>query len=142
MEQEKRSIIMQNPGFGCRPERLITSMVTDSLPPSATLTRDEHALMECRMQLPLEIPLAQSGRPVPSPLRRSAEALETAFLSEMFKAGGIGRPPESMNGGAGEEHFASFLAEAHARAMVARGGIGLADHIERALVARGAEGGA
>lgn len=94
------------------------------------------------MQLQTGVPVAQNGGPAPSALRRSAEALETAFLSEMFKAAGIGRPPDTMNGGAGEEHFASFLAEAHARAMVARGGIGLADHIERALVARGAEGGA
>lgn len=94
------------------------------------------------MQLPPEVPLTQGAGRGPSALRRSAEALETAFLSEMFKAAGIGRPPESMNGGAGEEHFSSFLAEAHARAMVARGGIGLADHIERALAARGAEAGA
>lgn len=91
------------------------------------------------MQLSPELPLAHRGGPAPSALRRSAEALETAFLSEMFRAAGIGRPSESMNGGAGEEHFASFLAEAHARAMVARGGIGLADHIERSLIARGAE---
>jgi len=94
------------------------------------------------MQLPSEISPAQSGPRASAALRRSAEALETAFLSEMFKAAGIGRPPESMNGGAGEEHFASFLADAHARAMVARGGVGLADHIERSLLARGAEGGA
>lgn len=94
------------------------------------------------MQLSTEMTPGQRGTPAPSALRRSAEALETAFLSEMFKAAGIGRPPESMNGGAGEEHFASFLAEAHARAMVARGGIGLANHIERSLAARGAEGGA
>lgn len=94
------------------------------------------------MQLTPEIPLAQRANPAPTALRRSAAALETAFLSEMFKAAGIGRPAESMNGGAGEEHFASFLAEAHARAMVARGGVGLADHIERSLINRGAEGGA
>jgi len=94
------------------------------------------------MQIPPETSLAQRAGPAPTALRRSAEALESAFLSEMFRAAGIGRSAESMNGGAGEEHFASFLAEAHARSMVARGGIGLADHIERALIARGAEGGA
>lgn len=89
------------------------------------------------MHLSLEPTIAQRSESPPSALRRSAEALEAAFLSEMFKAAGIGRPAESMNGGAGEEHFASFLAEAHARAMVARGGIGLAEHIERSLVANG-----
>jgi len=94
------------------------------------------------MQLTPEMPVTQTAGTRPSALRHSAEALETAFLAEMFKAAGIGRAPESMNGGAGEDHFASFFADAHARAMVARGGIGLADHIERALMARGAEGGA
>ena len=99
-------------------------------------------MMECRMQLFSEVPITQRGGPDPSALRRSAEALETAFLAEMFKATGIGLSPEGMTGGAGEEHFASFLSEAYARAMVARGGIGLADQIERSLVAHGTEGGA
>lgn len=94
--------------------------------------------MQLSPDMPYQLPSARND----TPLRRSAEALETAFLSEMFKAAGIGRQAESMNGGVGEEHFASFLADAHARAMVARGGIGLADHIERSLLARGAEGGA
>lgn len=91
------------------------------------------------MQLPPDLPFNRPQGPSLSPLRRSAESLEAAFLSEMLKAAGIGRPAESMDGGAGEEHFASFLAESHARAMVARGGIGLADHIERSLTARASE---
>ncbi|MFN4099923.1 MAG: rod-binding protein [Pararhodobacter sp.] len=44
------------------------------------------------------------------------------------------------SGGAGEEHFASFLADEQARAMVARGGIGLADAIEQALRLRAGGG--
>ena len=81
-------------------------------------------------------PLSAQPAPPASPLRQSAEALETAFLAEMLKSAGIFEPSESMGGGAGEENFTSFLADAHARAMVARGGLGLADHIERSLIAR------
>lgn len=77
--------------------------------------------------------------PVPAqqtPIRRSAEALETSFLAEMLKSAGVYKPAESFGGGEGEEQFTSFLADAQARAMVARGGIGLADQIERSLIAR------
>jgi len=77
--------------------------------------------------------LAAAG---PSPLRRSAEALESAFLAEMLKSAGVFRPSDTIGGGEGEAQFVSFLADSHARAMVARGGIGLADSIERALIAR------
>jgi len=76
--------------------------------------------------------------PPPQPpadsLRRSAEALESAFLAEMLKSAGAFRPVEGLGGGGeGEGQFASFLADEQARAMVARGGIGLADAIEQAL---------
>jgi Rod binding domain-containing protein len=72
-----------------------------------------------------------------SALRASAEAFEAVFLAEMLKSAGIGRAREGLGGGgAGEDAFASFFADIHARALVARGGIGLADRIEAALVAR------
>tara|TARA_R110002072_G_scaffold44352_1_gene124223 strand:+ start:508 stop:795 length:288 start_codon:yes stop_codon:yes gene_type:complete len=77
---------------------------------------------------------AQSGQP--SPIRQSAEALESVFLAEMLKSAGVFKPAESFGGGAGEEQFTSFLADTQARAMVARGGLGLADQIEAALIAR------
>lgn len=80
--------------------------------------------------------VSASPPPQPTPLRRSAEALETAFLAEMLKTAGVFKPSESFGGGEGEEQFTSFLADAQARAMVARGGLGLADSIERALIAR------
>lgn len=78
-------------------------------------------------------------RPVsePSPrdalLRRTAENLESAFLSAMLKSAGFGRARESFGGGAGEEQFASFLRDEEARAMVHAGGIGLAESIFEAL---------
>jgi len=87
------------------------------------------------------LPSAQQtlAQPAPSsqtPLRKSAEDLETAFLAEMLKNAGVFKAAESFGGGEGEEQFTSFLADAQARAMVARGGIGLADQIERSLIAR------
>lgn len=85
-----------------------------------------------------------AGYPVsvsaPSSLRRSAEALETAFLKEMIMAAGLGRPPELAGGGEGEQVFASFTADAYAQAFMARGGVGLADHVERALTMRTGDG--
>ncbi|WP_083194845.1 rod-binding protein [Pararhodobacter sp. CCB-MM2] len=70
----------------------------------------------------------------PDPIRQSAEALESAFLAEMFKAADLFRPTEGIgSGGEGEEQFSSFLADEQARALVARGGLGLADSIESAL---------
>jgi len=86
-------------------------------------------------------PLAPPAQPAtatdPRALRQSAEAFEAAFLAEMLKAAGIGRPQEGFgSGGVGEDTFASYFADIHARALVARGGIGLADRIEAALLAR------
>lgn len=80
---------------------------------------------------PLSAPV--SSQPEPAALRRSAEAFEAAFLSEMLRGAGLGSAPDS---GFDPGPFATFLADAHARALVARGGLGLADHIERQLAAR------
>ena len=66
-------------------------------------------------------------------LREASRQLEAAFLAIMLKEGGVGAPRESMGGGIGEEQFASFLTEIHARQMVDAGGIGLAESIFRAL---------
>lgn len=80
-----------------------------------------------------------AARAAPDALRRSAESLEAAFLSEMLKSAGVFRPLDGPDGGgSGEEHFTSFMADEQARAMVARGGIGLADSIEQALRLRAA----
>jgi peptidoglycan hydrolase FlgJ len=83
----------------------------------------------------------QSGAPADAnTLRQTAEAFEALFLAEMLKATGIGKPQQGLGtGGAGEDAFASYFADIHARALVARGGIGLADRIEAALAARGPE---
>lgn len=69
-------------------------------------------------------------------LRAAAQDLEAAFLSEMLKQARFGEARGAFGGGVGEEQFASFLRDQHARAMVDAGGLGLADAIFAALVAR------
>jgi len=66
-------------------------------------------------------------------LRAAAQKLEASFLAEMLKSAGVGEPLESFGGGAGEEHFASFLREAQANEMVKSGGIGLAEALFEAM---------
>lgn len=64
---------------------------------------------------------------------RAARALETAFLAEMLRAAGTATPRDSFGGGIGEDQFASFLAEAQAKALMRQGGLGLAEGIVRAM---------
>lgn len=79
-------------------------------------------------------PLAM--RPPPpktDPLWAKAQALESAFLSEMLGHAGVGQSRDAFGGGMGEEQFSSFLREKQADAMVQAGGIGLAQSIFEAL---------
>lgn len=69
-------------------------------------------------------------------LREVAGKFEAAFLSEMLKHAGLGKPSEAFGGGAGEEQFASLLRDAQADALADRGGIGLAESIFHALKER------
>ncbi len=69
-------------------------------------------------------------------LMEAAQKLEAGFLAEMLKSAGLGAVPEQFGGGAGEEHFASFMIEAQAREMVQAGGIGLAESLFEAMKAR------
>ena len=89
------------------------------------------------MQLP---PLAA---PPPRPtgdgraaLRAQAQALETAFLAEMLKAAGTVRMDTGLTEGQDDPPFTPFLAEAQARALVARGGLGLTEALMSALERR------
>ena len=69
-------------------------------------------------------------------LMQKAKELETAFLSEMLSFSGLGTVSTEFGGGIGEDQFASFLREAQAKAMVDRGGLGLAQSIFQSLVRR------
>lgn len=62
-----------------------------------------------------------------------AQELEASFLSEMLKHAGFGESRGAFGGGAGEAQFASLLRTEHARALAARGGIGLAESLVHAL---------
>ena len=78
-------------------------------------------------------PVGLAG-PAPNPaLKKAAQALEANFLAEMLKAAGVGKTPDSFGGGAGEDQFASFLIQEQARAMAAKGGIGLGDALYNAM---------
>jgi len=65
-----------------------------------------------------------------------AKDLEASFLAEMLKHSGLGATSGPFDGGAGEEQFASFLTQEHARLFAESGGIGLAESIFRALTAQ------
>nr|WP_099828060.1 rod-binding protein [Oceaniglobus indicus] len=88
----------------------------------------------------LSPPITQSAHIRPSDhdgaLHKAAQQMETAFLSEMLKAAGLGESRQVLGGGAGEEQFGSFLRHAQAEHMVMAGGIGLSEHLFEALKAR------
>lgn len=97
----------------------------------------------------LEIPVVDirsvaSQADVPSvrdrTLRASAQDMEAAFIAEMLKGMDFGTPRESFGGGAGEEHFASFLRQEHADALAAKGGFGLSESIFQSLQAEQGDG--
>ncbi len=69
-------------------------------------------------------------------LREVAQELEAAFLAEMLKHAKFGEARGAFGGGVGEDQFASLLRTEHARALAARGGIGLAEALFEALVTR------
>lgn len=68
-----------------------------------------------------------------------AQSLEAAFLSEMLKSAGVGETPQDFGGGAGEDQFASFLRDEQAKQMVQAGGIGLAQSMFDAMIAKSHE---
>ena len=66
-------------------------------------------------------------------LRAAAEAFEAQFLTEMLGHAGLGAPRSAFGGGPGEEAFASLLVREHAKLLVERGGIGLAERLFEAM---------
>ncbi len=84
----------------------------------------------------IPVPGAVPPRP-DDPLMRKARELEASFLAEMLAHAGLGEAGggdgNGFGGGIGEAQFASFLRAEQARLMVARGGIGLAEILFRAM---------
>ncbi|MXP65569.1 flagellar biosynthesis protein FlgJ [Roseomonas sp. M0104] len=75
----------------------------------------------------------------PPQARKLARQLETSFAAELLRAA---RPQQKAGGlagrGAGGDAFDSFMDEALGAAMVARGGLGLAPMLEKAIAGRAA----
>jgi flagellar protein FlgJ len=68
--------------------------------------------------------------------RASAEEFEAVFLNTMFQQmfGNVGNGP--FNGGQGAGMWRSFLTDEYAKTFSKAGGIGIADHVQRALLAQ------
>lgn len=69
-------------------------------------------------------------------LRDAAQSFEATFLAEMFSHAGLGEARKSNGGGVGEDAFSSLLSREWADRLAENGGIGIAEHIYEALVAR------
>ena len=89
-----------------------------------------HILPAASLALPVPADAASARKAV---LMDKARALESDFLAEMLSYAGLGSDQGPFSGGAGEEQFASFLRQEQAKAMVAHGGIGLAEHLFQSL---------
>jgi Rod binding domain-containing protein len=85
---------------------------------------------------PVPPPTTRPDTPEDAALRAVAAELEVTFLAEMLGHAGLGGARGAFGGGPGEEQFASLLRTEQARALVAQGGVGLAESLFRALVAR------
>lgn len=69
-------------------------------------------------------------------LRALAQEFEAAFLAQMLKDAGFGRPPEGFGGGMGEDQMHSFLINEKAQVMARAGGIGLGETVFQYLMSR------
>jgi peptidoglycan hydrolase FlgJ len=72
----------------------------------------------------------------PNKLREAAQDFESVFLNSMFQQmfANVGQGP--FSGGPGASIWQSFLTEEYSKSFVKAGGIGIADHVMRALLAR------
>ncbi len=67
--------------------------------------------------------------------RQLAQEFEAVILAEFLRAAGSEGIIREFGGGIGEEQFASMLTDIHAEAMAARGGLGIAEMVLRAMMA-------
>jgi flagellar protein FlgJ len=84
--------------------------------------------------------LASRGKAVPSvqaKARQQAEDFEAVFLNTMFQSMFSGLNGEGPFGGSGATGvWRSFLTDEYAKSFAKAGGIGIADHVYRALIER------
>lgn len=69
-------------------------------------------------------------------IRATAEDFEAAFLNTMFQQmfANVGQGP--FSGGPGANVWRSFLTDEYSKSFVKAGGIGIADEVQRALLAQ------
>jgi Rod binding domain-containing protein len=83
---------------------------------------------------------AQTTKPglnSPARLRAQASEFESAFMSTMFQSMFTAIDGDGpMGSTAGVAPWRSFLTQEYAKSFVQKGGIGLADHVYRALIAQ------
>jgi peptidoglycan hydrolase FlgJ len=86
----------------------------------------------------LDLPtVAPNKTSKPDKARAAAEDFEAVFLNSMFNNMFTGIDGEGpFGGGAGVGVWRSFLTEEYAKSFAKKGGIGLADHVHRTLLAQ------
>ena len=67
-------------------------------------------------------------------LLSAAKEFETAFVTEMLSAAGLGEMRDSFNGGAGEAAFSGFLIREYADKITETGRFGIADRVYAQLL--------
>ena len=68
-------------------------------------------------------------------IKKTAQDFEAAFIGQMLNQMFAGvETAKPFGGGEGEQAFKSFLTEAVAKQMVASGGLGLADDLQRDML--------
>lgn len=68
-------------------------------------------------------------------IRESAEDFESFFLSQMFNHMFASvKTNEQFGGGAGEDAWKSMLVDEYAKATARKGGVGIADHVMKAML--------
>ncbi len=87
----------------------------------------------------LPSPLAPAERPQTPPaelarIHKVARDYEQSFLAIMLGQMQAGVKAEGFGGGKGEDAFKSFLNDAMAKSMTARGGVGLAPRLEAEML--------
>ena len=77
------------------------------------------------------------GQSAAARARTQAQEFEGVFLNTMFQQMFTGVDGEGpFGGGKGTGVWRSFLTDEYAKSFAAKGGIGLADHVYRALIAQ------
>jgi Rod binding domain-containing protein len=80
---------------------------------------------------------AQSANDVKAKARAAAVDFEAVFLNNMFSQMFTGTDGDGPFGGGGKAGvWRSFLTEEYSKTVAKAGGIGIADHVYRALLAR------